>query len=155
MIDHPEPIAPGAASQLAHLVLGGLAALAVVLVLALARRILRWRAGRGPTPAMGTPAATGDTPPAPPPAATAGTEETAGPGDAGAGPAALRAGGTRLLGAVLVLVLAMPTAAAVRQLWPHPDLEWRLLVVWLLAWLPPVAAWLALARRGRHPGADR
>jgi hypothetical protein len=40
----------------------------------------------------------------------------------------------------------------VRQLWPHPDLGWRLLVIWLVALLPPAAAWLVLLAHRRPPG---
>jgi len=128
----PQPIAPGAAVQLAALAvaLGGGLLVAALLVAA-----VRLRRGR----------AAPDLPvdPAPPPAAP---PRPAGP-DAARG---LPFAGVRLVGAAALLLLLLPTAVAVRQLWPHPDLGWRLGAAWFLAALPPVAAWLVLAAPGRE-----
>ncbi len=60
----------------------------------------------------------------------------------------------RLLGALLLLALVLPTAAAVRQLWPHPDLGSRLALVWSLVLLLPAVTWL-LTRGGGRPGRPR
>ena len=58
-------------------------------------------------------------------------------------------------GALLLLVLTLPATVAVRQLWPHPDLGWRLLARWLLVVVPPVSAWFGLTvlirNRRREP----
>ncbi len=121
----PDPIAPGATGQLTNLAVAVVVAAGVALVI---RGILwGWRRWRGSVPGPGAEPAGGDAAPA-------------------------GAAGPRLLGGVLVLLLALPAAVAVRQLWPHPDLGWRLLVIWLLAVLPPAALWLALAARGRGGG---
>lgn len=48
----------------------------------------------------------------------------------------------RLLGAVLLGALLLPITAAMRQLWPHPDLGPRLLAVWLPLVAIPAAVWL-------------
>jgi hypothetical protein len=118
----PDPIAPGAAGQLTNLLLAVATAAAVAALLGGALAVRRRLRGQRSGPA----------PPAP----------AADPGGAGA----------RLLGGVLLLVLALPAAVAVRQLWPHPDLGWRLLVIWLVALLPPAVAWLVLLAHRRPPG---
>ncbi len=60
----------------------------------------------------------------------------------------------RFLGAILLLALVLPTAVAVRQLWPHPDLGPRLVITWLVILLLPTAAWL-LIRGGGPSGRPR
>ncbi len=132
MSSTPDPIAPGAAGQLTNLAVAVVVAAAVALLAGLA--LAAWRRWRHGAPAGDAAADRGDGQRTPDAQAPAG------------------AAGPRLLGGVLVLLLALPAAVAVRQLWPHPDLGWRLLVLWLLAVLPPAAVWLALAARGRGGG---
>lgn len=65
----------------------------------------------------------------------------------GAGPRSLAAvPALRLLAAVVLAVFLLPAAAAIRQLWPYPDLGWTMIAGWIGFMLPTVAAWLALAR---------
>jgi len=135
----PDPIAPGAAFQLAALaaMFGGV--LAAAACVGAWRRIVRRRlAGAAATTT------------APAPTAARSADPTA-PLDP--------APRCRFAGAVLLAMLVLPTAVAVRQLWPHPDLGWRLLAVWLFALAPSAAAWLVLAgaaeRRRRAELTDR
>jgi hypothetical protein len=122
-----DPVAPGAPAQLAAL--AATAAGALLAVLAAAIRIRRGRAGADP--AASAPSSPSPSPPPPPDAAR----------DASAI--------LRLIGAALLALCALPVAAAVRQLWPHPDLGWRPIAGWAAFLLPAVAAWLALGRADR------
>jgi hypothetical protein len=65
------------------------------------------------------------------------------------------AAGPVLPGAALIVVLVLPAAVAVRQLWPQPDLGVRLLIGWLALVVPSVLAWVVLAiaanRQGSRP----
>jgi hypothetical protein len=112
------PIAPGAPAQLAAFVAA--AAGALLAVLAAAAWIRRCR--RGESIAATAPAV-------PPP-------------DAASDAIAV----LRLFAAALLTLLALPAAAAVRQLWPHPDLGWRLAAGWAGFVLPVAAGWLAASR---------
>ena len=126
----PDPIAPGAAHQLTSLAMAMAGAALVVLLLVVV--LWAWRRWRG--------------------AAT--DQEAPPPGESwlrtGFSAAPIR----RLLGIILLLALVLPATVAVRQLWPHPALGRRLIVVWLLVLLVPSLTWLA-ARAGnrfRRPG---
>jgi hypothetical protein len=48
--------------------------------------------------------------------------------------------------AFILAALLLPAAAAVRQLWPHPDFGWTTVACWGGVLVPVVAVWLALAR---------
>jgi uncharacterized iron-regulated membrane protein len=123
MNGYPEAIAPGATTQLVSL-LAAVAGPAVLLLALVAAH--RWWTRRAPVSPVAGGQAEGD-----------------------------RAGSTgpaqRLLGVMLLLALVLPTAVAVRQLWPHPDLGWRLAVIWLVVLLVPATSWLATHARRPRP----
>jgi hypothetical protein len=123
MNGYPEAIAPGAATQLVSL-LAVLAGPALVLLALVA--VHRWWSRRSPAPPVAGDPAVGDR-------------------AVSAGPA------RRLLGVMLLLAVVLPTAVAVRQLWPHPDLGWRLAVIWLAVLLVPAGTWLLTHARRPRP----
>jgi hypothetical protein len=119
----PTPIAPGASTQLLALLTAGAGAAVAAGLLRLGLW-LRLRSRPHARPA--TPVAA--------------------PHRAAPEPAVGRAG-RRLLGAALLALLLLPTAAVMRQLWPHPALGARLLAIWLPLLLGLTLMWL-LARAG-------
>jgi len=126
----PDPIAPGAADQLTSLVVALVGAALVVLLLMAASWVWRRRSS-----------SVTDHEPTPPRKSWF---------TSGAGASPIR----NLLGIILLLALVLPVTVAVRQLWPHPALGRRLVVVWLLMLLVPSLTWL-VARAGsrfRRPG---
>ena len=52
----------------------------------------------------------------------------------------------RLAAASMLAVFLMPAAAAIRQLWPHPDLGWAMVACWFAVLLPVLAIWFVLGR---------
>ena len=122
----PDPIAPGAVHQLTSLAVA-LAGAALV-VLLLVGVLWAWRRRRG----------------------RASDQEQ--PRESWLAP---RAGATpirHLLGIILLLALLLPVTVAVRQLWPHPELGRRLVVIWLLVLLISSLTWLAARAGSRFRG---
>jgi hypothetical protein len=115
---------PGSFATVAPGAAGQLAALAAGLVGAVlvtaAVLLLAWWRGRGRQGATGAPVSV-----------AAGTRPDA----------------ASLLGAALLLVVLLPAAVAVRQLWLHPALGSRLALVWLLVALVAGIAMLGASRR--------
>jgi hypothetical protein len=81
---------------------------------------------------------------------TAGVPDAENAPDVSAGPPTSPLAAIRLVGATLIVLLVLPAAALVRQLWPHPDLGLPLFLGWLALLLVSTLAWLAVALADRQ-----